>query len=71
MLNNMPKINMLSAAQIVHLRRMERKAVVSLGISNLIMVYAALSESFPEDSMTLLAGFASLREILETKHCWL
>lgn len=67
MLNNMPKINMLSAAQIVHLR-MERKAVVSLRISNLIMAYAALSESFPEDSMTLLAGFVSLREILETKH---
>lgn len=55
MINNMPKISMLSAAQIAHLRRMERKTVMSLGISNLIMVYVALSESLPEDSVTLLS----------------
>lgn len=51
---------MSSAAQIAQLRSTEGKAFVSLGIYNLIMVYAALSEFLPGDSMTLLANFTRL-----------
>lgn len=51
---------MSSAAQIAQLRSMEGKAFVSLGIYNLIMVYAALSEFLPGDPVTLLANFTRL-----------
>lgn len=57
---NIPNIIMLSAAQTAQLWTMEGKAFVSLGIYNLIMVCAALSELFPVDPMTLLASLTRL-----------